>query len=733
MSGTLELAAGVLAIVGAADVAVRTGREVHGFLRNIAGAPEEINRLCATVKEVAILAETAKQLLDKIAKRKQTEVTEQSIGLFEAALKSMNRELQNLRVLIARFRGGNNTWSRVRYVLDERKLNKAFENLERSKSLLGNSLQVASRYVFIDNITDWWWLNNRYIGLEIYQDTYLYSSRQRSDDQHQEIVRRHERERKLLSATRRDQKNALHCQAKLARTSNSIQRDTRRISKVLNVTHRENFSEHQKTRDFLSAKIEDVIAAELERLRLPLAERTFNRNIFFFADASKRLLSEDGASFSARQVTWLQLEFDNLVASAAQEEAARHHRSTATSLDQWHYSENIVRHPVKNSQRMIGGPRTEADKHWSVEDVYEKMPPSKPSTSDQPTYTHNTAFGILRVYIPQQATESKVQRTNDEAGFTFTCGIGQSIHAIHVHFLREIFGKSGPRLSAQLNVFTLAESEVHYYELFAHGSAEDIDDALRNGVISPYHINREGRNLCLYYAAEHARVDIFDYLDSQGIGIANLKHDISLVAGLFKRSMIDYDRIALETSVDHVLQKVYDTLSFLFETTMNMLLWDYYRRRPRSLLTQQIRRLQKEKLVPDSLMLDDQPWDWDSVSTLMNPLFAQDAVYVNALGSLGRNRIQRCSCVVINDDGGDQDAITEISNALIKAGVDIHHRDHDGLTPSMYSKRCGAWEGWCKALERNGQRIKDVLRDEDAEWLLDERWREIWVEKYGEM
>ncbi|KAL7772503.1 hypothetical protein CFE70_002462 [Pyrenophora teres f. teres 0-1] len=644
MSGTLELAAGVLAIVGAADVAVRTGREVHGFLRNIAGAPEEINRLCATVKEVAILAETAKQLLDKIAKQRQTDVTGQSVGLFEAALKSLNRELQNLRILSARFRGGNNTWSRV-------------------------------RYVFIDGITGWWW----------------------------------------------DQKNALHCQAKLARTSNSIQRDTHRISKVLNAAHRENSNEHQKTRDFLSAKIEDVITAELERLRMPLAERTSNRNIFFFGEhrdmimayllllkpqlaaASRHLLSEGDASFSARQVTWLQLEFDNLVASAAQEEAARHHRSTATSLDQWHYSENIVRHPVKNSRRMIGGPRTDAGKHWAVEDMHEKMPPSKPSTSDQPTYTHNTAFGILRVYIPQKATESKVQRSSDEAGFTFTCGIGQSIHAIHVHFLHEIFGQSGPRLSAQLNVFTLAESEVHYYELFAHGSAEDIDDALRNGVISPYHINREGRNLCLYYAAEHARVDIFDYLDSQGIGIANLKHDISLVAGLFKRSMIDYDRIALETSVDHVLQK-------------------------------QIRRLQKEKLVPDSLVLDDQPWDWDSVSTLMNPLFAQDAVYINALGSLGRNRIQRCCCVVVHDDGdGDQDAIAEISNALIKAGVDIHHRDHDGLTPSMYSKRCGAWEGWCKALERNGHRVEGVLRNEDSEWLLDERWRDIWVEKYGEM
>lgn len=153
MSGALELAAGAFAIVGVADVAVRTGREVHSFLRNIVDAPEEINRLCTIVKEVAILAETAKQLLDKIAKQKQTDTTRQSISLFEVALKSLNRELQNLRVLSARFRGGNSAWSRVRYVLDERKLNKAFENLERSKSLIGNALQVAGRYVFFLVIT----------------------------------------------------------------------------------------------------------------------------------------------------------------------------------------------------------------------------------------------------------------------------------------------------------------------------------------------------------------------------------------------------------------------------------------------------------------------------------------------------------------------------------------------------------------------------------------------------
>ena len=145
MSGSLEVAAGIFAIIGVADVVVRMGREVHGFLRDIAGAPEEIDRLCTTVKETALLAETVKQLLDTVACRKQPNATNHMVALFESALKSLQRELQNLRILSARFRSGGKTWSRVKYVLDERKISKMFNNLERSKSLLANSLHVASR------------------------------------------------------------------------------------------------------------------------------------------------------------------------------------------------------------------------------------------------------------------------------------------------------------------------------------------------------------------------------------------------------------------------------------------------------------------------------------------------------------------------------------------------------------------------------------------------------------
>ena len=125
MSAGLEFAAGIFAIIGVAEVIVRTGREVHGFLR-----------------------ETVKQILETLASRKPADTTDRITALFESALKSLQRELQNLRILNARFRGvSNKTWSRVKYVLDERKVNKMFNNLERAKSLLANSLHVASRYM----------------------------------------------------------------------------------------------------------------------------------------------------------------------------------------------------------------------------------------------------------------------------------------------------------------------------------------------------------------------------------------------------------------------------------------------------------------------------------------------------------------------------------------------------------------------------------------------------------
>ncbi|CAN9465209.1 unnamed protein product [Alternaria alternata] len=597
MSAGLEFAAGIFAIIGVAEVIVRTGREVHGFLRDISGAPEEIDRLCTTVKETTLLAETVKQILETLASRKPADTTDRITALFESALKSLQRELQNLRILNARFRGvSNKTWSRVKYVLDERKVNKMFNNLERAKSLLANSLHVASR-----------------------------------------------------------------------------------------------------TRDVLSAKLEDVIVTQFEKYRISRARSVSTRDVFFFGERRDMIMAyllivkphlevalanlfNDGIStFPPHYISWLQSEYENLIASAAQEEATKHPQSTATSLDRWHYSEETKSRHLTTPRRVIGQSKIRST---TQEAHYANLYLSTPAIAHKSSYTHTTPFGSLRLQTSRRASRSKLRRPDEEASFTFTCGIGRSLHAIHAHFLRNASGPSNPRLCAQLSVFTSAESETHYNQLFASASAHEIDDALRQGVISPYEINREGRNLCLYYAAEHTRIDLFDYLASQGIGVSNLNHDVSLVAGLFMRSIVDHDRVAFERTVDHIIPQVYESSSFLFETTMNMLLWDYYKGRSRSLLGEQIQRLQQEGLISESVILNDDPWDWPSVAGIIAPLFEIDAAYINTMGSLGRNRIQRCYCVIDHEGSpGDPMAIEEIANALIRAGIDVHHRDHDGLTP----------------------------------------------------
>ena len=288
--------------------------------------------------------------------------------------------------------------------------------------------------------------------------------------------------------------------------------ETKRTSKILATTHQEQVNEHRKTREVLSEKIGDAIAAEFGRYRIPRADR-WMKNIFFFGErrdmimaylllvkphleaAFRNLLIDGIDRFPPHYVDWLRYEFDHLVASAAQEEATRHRGTSATSFDRWHYSEETMPHHSRVSGRAIEESNTISD---TPEADYANLYLSAPVIAGQRAYTQTTPFGSLRIQSPRRAVKAKFKRPNNEASFTFTCGIGQSVHAIHAHFLRNAANASNPGLCAQLSVFTLAESETHYNQLFASAGVEEIDDALRRGVISPYEINREGRNLCLY-------------------------------------------------------------------------------------------------------------------------------------------------------------------------------------------------------------------------------------------
>lgn len=141
MSG-FDVAAGAFAVVGVADVLVRTGREVYSFLRDVADAPNEIQRLSEVIQEITLLAGTSKQCLNDLKAHTTGGSPTGAIASFEAAFKALSRELHSVRTLILRFKG-KITWANVKYVL---RSSKSIGNLENAKSLLAAALTLACRY-----------------------------------------------------------------------------------------------------------------------------------------------------------------------------------------------------------------------------------------------------------------------------------------------------------------------------------------------------------------------------------------------------------------------------------------------------------------------------------------------------------------------------------------------------------------------------------------------------------
>jgi hypothetical protein len=144
MSGAFEVAAGAFAVVGVADVLVRTGRELYGFLSDLADAPEAIIRLREIIKETTHLYAAARKCQENVKNETASTAPSGAVITLESASKALSRELRSLSLLISKFKNAK-TWSRVKYVLSEAKVNKAIANLEGVKSLLGNALVLACR------------------------------------------------------------------------------------------------------------------------------------------------------------------------------------------------------------------------------------------------------------------------------------------------------------------------------------------------------------------------------------------------------------------------------------------------------------------------------------------------------------------------------------------------------------------------------------------------------------
>jgi hypothetical protein len=147
MSGVFETAAGAFAVVGVVDVVVRTGREISGFLSEVKDAPSNMERLLNSINDTLQLSQASKACLRSLDNRNASLPKSEAILSLGSAIKTLNRELQSLKSLMAKFKG-TKTWSRVKYVLSDAKIHKAIGHLESNKLLLSGALTLACRYVW---------------------------------------------------------------------------------------------------------------------------------------------------------------------------------------------------------------------------------------------------------------------------------------------------------------------------------------------------------------------------------------------------------------------------------------------------------------------------------------------------------------------------------------------------------------------------------------------------------
>lgn len=144
MSGPFEIAAGAFAVVGVADVLIRSGRELYSFLQRIDDAPGDVRKLQQTVQEVVALVDASKSSLEQLAQHPNASSSDKVILSFRQALNSLERELKSLKTLVAKIKGTTKKWDRIKFALDQNRIAKAFQRLEHSKLSITAALTLGN-------------------------------------------------------------------------------------------------------------------------------------------------------------------------------------------------------------------------------------------------------------------------------------------------------------------------------------------------------------------------------------------------------------------------------------------------------------------------------------------------------------------------------------------------------------------------------------------------------------
>lgn len=196
---------------------------------------------------------------------------------------------------------------------------------------------------------------------------------------------------------------------------------------------------------------------------------------------------------------WLRSEWQNLISSAFQEGAAEDPNSTAMPFDSWIYPYD----GFTSNDDDIASAQPHSTQGDNTEISVAKTVVTLPATGRRQNQTLSVVAPDRNVLvsIPRTRSLTRGQPGVDEVSFTCVTTQDGKTQYVHVRFLRDLSHALQPKLYAQLNVFTKVKWDdvsASYVELLIHGSLSDIDRAIREGTISPFQVDEDEDNLCLY-------------------------------------------------------------------------------------------------------------------------------------------------------------------------------------------------------------------------------------------
>lgn len=117
-------------------------------------------------------------------------------------------------------------------------------------------------------------------------------------------------------------------------------------------------------------------------------------------------------------------------------------------------------------------------------------------------------------------------------------------------------------------------------------------------------------------------------------------------------------------------------------------------------------------------LLDQSYWPGASCLATL-PLLLEYGADVHATDNEGNSALHLAMLSNFTTIGEHSGHLKQKLALLVEAGVDLHHRNMKGLTPSYLARfRCDCWDEWCAALRRNGVDVNEVAEAESDLWCL---------------